>query len=121
MERKVRVSRMHPITGIMIFTLLLAFSSTDVLANELPFERDIQVEQWMTIPFSPVEADEESTMDMDGPLDTSVDAFMEMDLVVEDWMTEPFENQGLDSEIEVEDWMTRPFSGPIDEALLNED
>jgi len=54
-----------------------------------PMEKDIDLENWMVVPFNINDYEEE--------------------LFVEPWMTEPFTISDYEAELSIEPWMTSPF------------
>ena len=83
-----------------------------------PMEREMDVENWMTLPFETDYYEEELSVEdwMTVPFETD---YYEEELSVEDWMTVPFETDYYEEELSVEPWMTEPFEISYHEAELS--
>ena len=73
--------------------------------DNIVYEKELAMEDWMTTPFDWGLQEEELAVEswMEAPFESGI---LEPELAVEDWMTRPFE---LDGDIEIESWMTSHF------------
>jgi hypothetical protein len=92
----------------LVALTVISFGMNNKTEN-IVFENELVMENWMSDPFEEMESD----LVMENWMTVPFEA-MDNDLVVENWMTSPF---GLGTELEaltLESWMTTPFEATDD-------